>query len=324
VSVRLAIGLLLAVAGLVAGSLLVGSSRRRRHVLRPAAGGPPRRLGPGTGEHLPAFAKALAAGVRRLELDVRFTDGDVPVLMHDETVDRTTSGTGAVSALTLDQIRALDAGSWFGKQYRGTRVPTLFDILKLAKSKDASVLVELKTLPTETQMAQFLGRVRGLSMGPHIIVTSFGEDAIAAVQAAAPDLRTAIIDNPRYRQPASGAPVRPDLPGQRLVGHRGAHGGLAQGRHQRAAVDVSTARRALSGGRRQGAAVITTGRPATSPGPATAAADPCSGGWRHRVGRGAPTGGGAPAVPAGVELDRPPQVAPGRSRQSVSRQTSSA
>jgi len=203
VPVRLAIGLLLAVALLVGGSLWSAppASANTSCVPPPVAHrGDSARAPENT---YPAFAKALAAGVRRLELDVRFTHGDVPVLMHDETVDRTTNGTGAVSALTLDQIRALDAGSWFGKQYRGTRVPTLFDILKLAKSRNASVLVELKTLPTEAQMAQFLGRVRGLSMGPHIIVTSFGEDIIATVRTAAPDLATAIIDNPGYRQPSS-------------------------------------------------------------------------------------------------------------------------
>jgi len=74
---------------------------------------------------VPAFAKALAVGVRRLELDVRFTAGDVPVVMHDPTVDRTTNGAGDVSALTLEQLRALDAGSWFGKGYRDVKVPTL-------------------------------------------------------------------------------------------------------------------------------------------------------------------------------------------------------
>ena len=70
VPVRLAIGLLLAVAGLVAGSLLSAPPGRRRHLLRPAAGGPPRRLGAGTGEHLPgvrqgAGCRRTAAGARR-------------------------------------------------------------------------------------------------------------------------------------------------------------------------------------------------------------------------------------------------------------------
>jgi glycerophosphoryl diester phosphodiesterase len=152
---------------------------------------------------MPAFRRALALGVRRVELDVRFTDGDVPVIMHDPTVDRTTNGTGQVSALTLSQLRALDAGSWFSSAYRGTRVPTLYEVLSLVKSKQATVMVELKTLPTGSQMQQFLDRIRSLSMESEVIVTSFDGPTIAAVRSSAPDLHTAKIDNPRYRQPSS-------------------------------------------------------------------------------------------------------------------------
>jgi glycerophosphoryl diester phosphodiesterase len=97
---------------------------------------------------LPAFRKALRLGVHRLELDVRFTLGDVPVLMHDTTVDRTTNGTGAIADLTLDQLRSLDAGRWFAPAYRGTRVPTLYQALKLAQRSDAQVMVDLKPRPT--------------------------------------------------------------------------------------------------------------------------------------------------------------------------------
>jgi glycerophosphoryl diester phosphodiesterase len=203
VPARLVIAALLAAAALVAGSLLTAPAAAAGTACVPppvAHRGDSERAPENT---YPAFAKALAAGVRRLELDVRFSHGDVPVLMHDPTVDRTTNGTGEVSALTLDQIRALDAGSWFGTRYRGTRVPTLFEVLKLAKSKGANVMTELKTQPTEAQMAQFLDRVRWLSMSRDIIVTSFSEDTITAVRAAVPDLRTAIIDGPGYREPAS-------------------------------------------------------------------------------------------------------------------------
>ena len=59
---------------------------------------------------LPAFRKALSLGVKRLELDVRFTVDGTPVLLHDPTVDRTTNGTGEVSAMSLSDLRALDAG----------------------------------------------------------------------------------------------------------------------------------------------------------------------------------------------------------------------
>jgi glycerophosphoryl diester phosphodiesterase len=152
---------------------------------------------------VPAFRRALALGVRRVELDVRFTDGDVPVIIHDPTVDRTTNGTGEVTSLTLSQLRALDAGSWFSSAFRGTRVPTLYEVLSLVKRRHATVMVELKTLPTASLMQQFLDRIGWLSMESDVIVTSFDGPTISAVRSAAPDLHTAIIDNPRYRQPSS-------------------------------------------------------------------------------------------------------------------------
>jgi hypothetical protein len=74
---------------------------------------------------IPAFRAALRAGVTQLDLDVRFTASGVPVLMHDKRVNRTTDGTGRLSAMSLEQVRALDAGSWFSSEFVGTRVPTL-------------------------------------------------------------------------------------------------------------------------------------------------------------------------------------------------------
>ena len=152
---------------------------------------------------LPAFALALSGGVRRLELDVRFTAGDVPVVLHDPTVDRTTDGTGEVAAMTLGQLRALDAGSWFGPAFRGTRVPTLYEVLRLASRERATVLAELKTRPTPEQLSRVLDRLRWLSMGPSVTLTSFDEATLTDVRAAAPTLQTGIIDRPRYRSPGS-------------------------------------------------------------------------------------------------------------------------
>ena len=152
---------------------------------------------------LPAIRKATALGVRRVEIDVRFTLGDVPVLMHDETVDRTTNGTGQVTSLTLAQVRSLDAGRWFSRAYRGTRVPTLYQALRLAKERGVRVMVEVKTVPTPAQMTQLVDRVRWLGMADRITMSSFLEQAITDIRAAAPDLRTAIVDHPKYRHPES-------------------------------------------------------------------------------------------------------------------------
>lgn len=152
---------------------------------------------------LPAFGKALRGGVVRLETDVRFTADGVPVLMHDPTVDRTTNGSGEIAAMTLAEVRSLDAGAWFSSQYAGVRVPTLYQALSLGKDRGATYLVELKTRPTPEQMQAFLNRFRWLGLLDRVRVTSFDEQTILDVRAAQPGLRTAIIDNPRYRSPSS-------------------------------------------------------------------------------------------------------------------------
>ena len=95
---------------------------------------------------LAALDAAWRAGATLAEIDVRLTrDGHV-VLMHDPTVDRTTTGRGYVKDLTLEELRALDAGAWFGSKFHGERVPTLRDVLLWAKDKIA-LLVELKNVP---------------------------------------------------------------------------------------------------------------------------------------------------------------------------------
>lgn len=84
---------------------------------------------------LPAIAKAIELGCAMAEIDLRYTaDGEV-VLMHDDTVDRTTGGAGRVSDKTLAGLRSLDAGARSGEGFRGTRVPTLQEAVELARGR---------------------------------------------------------------------------------------------------------------------------------------------------------------------------------------------
>jgi glycerophosphoryl diester phosphodiesterase len=78
---------------------------------------------------LSAFALAAAYGVDGLELDVHLTHDDIPVVIHDETLDRTTEGSGAVSDWRLPDLQQLDAGGWFGEDFAGEHVPTLREVL---------------------------------------------------------------------------------------------------------------------------------------------------------------------------------------------------
>ena len=82
-----------------------------------------------------AFQKALEIGVDEIELDLYLTKDDYLIIMHDSTVDRTTDGTGAISDLTLAEIKNLDAGAVFGEQFRGERVPTWEEALELVQGK---------------------------------------------------------------------------------------------------------------------------------------------------------------------------------------------
>ncbi|NLN31462.1 MAG: glycerophosphodiester phosphodiesterase [Bacteroidales bacterium] len=78
---------------------------------------------------IPAFREAVIAGAHMLEFDVFLTRDNHMVVIHDDSVDRTTNGTGKVSDLTLEQIKSLDAGSWKSPEFAGTEIPTLDEVL---------------------------------------------------------------------------------------------------------------------------------------------------------------------------------------------------
>ncbi|KAM9861942.1 glycerophosphodiester phosphodiesterase family protein [Leucobacter sp. BZR 635] len=93
---------------------------------------------------LAAMRLAFDQGVDFVEADMHLTADGVPVLMHDSTLDRTTNGTGEVSAYSLEQIRRLDAGSWFGPEFAGEPVPTLEEFLNELAPTNSRALIELK------------------------------------------------------------------------------------------------------------------------------------------------------------------------------------
>ncbi len=80
---------------------------------------------------IPAFLAAVNAGAHMIEFDVFLTMDKALVVIHDETVDRTTNGTGKVSDLTLQQIKELDAGSWKSSEFAGEKIPTIDEVLAI-------------------------------------------------------------------------------------------------------------------------------------------------------------------------------------------------
>ena len=92
---------------------------------------------------LAALRRAIEVGATASEVDVRLTRDRQLVILHDQTLDRTTNGTGKIGSKTLAEVRGLDAGSWFDAKYRSERVPTLREVLEVGRGK-IDVLLDLK------------------------------------------------------------------------------------------------------------------------------------------------------------------------------------
>jgi glycerophosphoryl diester phosphodiesterase len=93
---------------------------------------------------LASIRKARELGATWIEFDVKLTRDGHPILFHDDCLERTTDGRGAVAATTLAQIRGLDAGGWFGAAFRGEHVPTFEEALALCAELGLGINVEIK------------------------------------------------------------------------------------------------------------------------------------------------------------------------------------
>jgi glycerophosphoryl diester phosphodiesterase len=135
---------------------------------------------------LAAFDLALRMGARHLELDVHATSDGHVVVIHDDTVDRTTNGSGAVAAHTLAALRALDAGSWFGSEFSGERIPLFDEVLARYKGR-AHVHTEIKGRSADLAR-RTADLVRGHGMVEQVTITSFQKARLEETRAYAPEL----------------------------------------------------------------------------------------------------------------------------------------
>jgi glycerophosphoryl diester phosphodiesterase len=143
---------------------------------------------------LAAFRLALEQGTRAVECDARLTEDGQLVVIHDATIDRTTDGSGLVSALSLDAIRGLDAGRWFGAEFAGERVPLLEDVLALVRGR-ALIQVEIKNEPISAGgiEARVVGALADAGMEGGALVMSFSHESIRIVRSLRSDLATGIL-----------------------------------------------------------------------------------------------------------------------------------
>jgi len=143
-----------------------------------------------------AFIKALDLGADAVEFDVQLTRDDVPIVFHDETLDRTTNGTGRVNETDFAVIAELDAGSWFAASFEGVEVPTFEEILKTLGGK---TLMNVELKPDERVEAlnrRVVTAVARFELFPSILFSSFHADSLRSLRVLVPDARIGVLCEP--------------------------------------------------------------------------------------------------------------------------------
>lgn len=140
---------------------------------------------------LPAYVLAKSRGFNYVEADISFTSDGVPVLLHDSTIDRTSTGTGTIWEMTYAQAAQYDYGSWFSTAYAGTKIPTFAEFLQLCKDLGLHPYIEIKQSAdlTDANIRKLVDIVREYGMEGKVSWISFSSTKLGVITAYDPFAR---------------------------------------------------------------------------------------------------------------------------------------
>jgi len=146
-----------------------------------------------------SFKMAVEHGADFIELDVKLSLDGVVMVIHDQTVDRTTNGTGMVNQLTYDMLKELDAGGKFDVKFAGEKLPTLDEVFK-AVGKDIFVNVELTNYSSQTDdlIPKVAEVVKANEMQDRVLFSSFLPGNLKRIRALLPTTPVAILCLPGF------------------------------------------------------------------------------------------------------------------------------
>lgn len=154
---------------------------------------------------LAAFQAAIDIGVQMIELDVVLTKDRHVVVTHDQTLERTTDGKGLVKDATLDELKKLDAGSWFDPRFAGEKIPTLEEVFKLVDNR-VWLNVEIKWHayeahgPLDAIENQVVELLRQHNRDSSVLISSFKPDILQNIAAMEGSPLLALL----YKSPGYG------------------------------------------------------------------------------------------------------------------------
>lgn len=140
-----------------------------------------------------AFSKAMEVGATRIEFDVDVISDGTLIVLHDDRLDRTTTGKGGYYQLSYSDIRRLDAGRWFSDTYRFERIPEAADVIAFANTQRMGMNLEIKpcragTRLRETLIENLAVAVDAVADPSRFLVSSFDHELLAAFHAARPQI----------------------------------------------------------------------------------------------------------------------------------------
>ena len=144
---------------------------------------------------LAAFRDALTTGAVAVEFDVQLTRDGVPVVVHDEKLGRTVKGKGVVGDLSLDELQALDAGSWFSPRFAAERVPTLKAVLEVLRPSTVQIHLEFKTseIPYPGLVHAVMRELKDRALAERVLFSSFNHHTLLEARREAPHIPCAAL-----------------------------------------------------------------------------------------------------------------------------------
>lgn len=129
---------------------------------------------------IPALEEAITAGYKHLEIDLGWTTDGVCVLLHDNTIDRTSDGSGSIASMTFAIASQYDFGSWKNEKYAGTKIPTLKEALLLAKANNVAIQLDIADKsknPTDNNLQTMLDDISTCGMMSYVNICCYPDRA---------------------------------------------------------------------------------------------------------------------------------------------------
>lgn len=142
-----------------------------------------------------AFKAAAKLPVHGVEFDVHMTKDHELVVIHDETINRTSNGTGFIKDLTLAELKKIDFGSWYSPKFKQETIPTLREVLYVFKDTHHHLNIELKSdvFPYEGMEQAVLQMLNDYRLETRVVISSFNHEMVRNFKQLAPSIETAVL-----------------------------------------------------------------------------------------------------------------------------------